>query len=119
MGKISTAKLTYELPVYKASFDLLSLLIDVHTVIPRMYKYTIGECAVKSAQQLLIDIVHANKSRNKSDDLNLALDELEMIKMLMRLGRERKCVSTKLHTKMVVMFENIGKQLNSWSHSAR
>ena len=63
-----------ELPVYKASYDLLLEIFRFTKNFTKEYKYTIGESLKKETVELITLIYRANSKKNKFDILQAARD---------------------------------------------
>jgi hypothetical protein len=61
-----------ELPVYKATYDLLLAIFQFTKDFNREYKYTVGECLKKETIELLTLIYRANSRYDKADVLQMA-----------------------------------------------
>jgi len=69
-----------ELPVYKATYDLLLAIFQFTKDFNREYKYTVGECLKKETIELLTLIYRANSRYDKADVLQMArVEETEVL----------------------------------------
>jgi hypothetical protein len=64
-----------ELPVYKATYDLLLGIFRFTKDFGKEYKYTVGESLKKETIELLTLIYRANVKRDKQDVLQEARDQ--------------------------------------------
>ena len=62
-----------ELPVYKATYDLLLAVFQFTKGFTKEYKYTVGESLKKETIDLLTLIYRANVKRNKMEVLQEAI----------------------------------------------
>ncbi len=65
-----------ELPVYKATYDLLLAIFQFTKEFSKEYKYTVGESLKKETIELLTLIYRANTRHQKADVLRLALQNV-------------------------------------------
>jgi len=65
--------LSEELPVFKATYDLLERLIDLAKDLPKFFRYSVGTRMVDLCLDMLAQIYRANMSQN---DRTQALTEL-------------------------------------------
>ena len=68
-----------ELPVYKASYDLLIEIFRFTKDFSREYKYTIGESLKKETVELITLIYCANSKTNKFEVLQNAYEHIEAL----------------------------------------
>ena len=61
-----------ELPVYKATYDLLLEMFRFTKDFTKEYKYTVGESLKKETIELIILIYRANSRRDKLETLQTA-----------------------------------------------
>jgi len=87
---------TYDhLPVYKASYDLLVLLFQFTKDFSREYKFTIGESIKKETVAMITNIYRANSSYAKKDIIRGARENIETIRLFLRLLKDLKQVNIK------------------------
>ena len=65
-----------DLPVYKATYDLLLAIFRFTKDFNKDYKYTVGESIKKETIELLTLIYRANVKRDKNEVLQEARDQL-------------------------------------------
>lgn len=71
--------LHYELPVYKACYDLLLEVFRFTKGFSKEYKYTVGESLKKETMELLTLIFRANTRKDKTAVLEEARERIEVI----------------------------------------
>jgi len=81
---------TEHLPIYKSTYDLCLYLEQVVHNFSRYHKYTLGADLRDGARRALKLIVRANARRNKVPVLLELREELEELKVLLRLGQDVK-----------------------------
>ncbi|MDR3479042.1 MAG: four helix bundle protein [Gammaproteobacteria bacterium] len=80
-----------ELPVYRDTYQLILRVFGVTKEFSKEYQYTLGQDMKRDALQLMCSIHRANKHGNRAEHLEVFLDELELLKLEIRL-----CVDMKL-----------------------
>ena len=70
-----------ELPVYKASYDLLLEIFRFTKDFTKEYKYTVGESLKKETIELITLIYRANSRKDKYDTLQFAREHIEVIRL--------------------------------------
>jgi hypothetical protein len=107
-----------ELSVYKASYDLLLGIFQFTKEFSKEYKYTVGESLKKETIELLTLIYRANTRRNKEEVLQSAREQIEIIRLLIRVMKDMKQISLEKFVKINESVENVSKQLAGWQKSS-
>lgn len=103
-----------DLPVYKATYDLLLAVFNFTKDFSREYKYTVGESLKKETIELLTLIYRANVRRDKSDVLQEARERIEVIRLFIRLMKDMHQIGLKQFVQINKSVENVSKQLAGW-----
>ena len=106
-----------ELPVYKASYDLLIEIFQFTKEFSRDYKYTVGESLKKETIELLTLIYRANSRKDKGGVLQEARERIEVIRLFIRLMKDMKQINLKKFVEVNKAVENVSKQLTGWQKS--
>lgn len=106
-----------ELPVFKASYDLLLEIFRFSANFTREYKYTVGERLKNHTLDLISLVYKANTSRTKSDIIQQAREQIEMIRLLIRVMKDMQQVSLNSFVTINKQIENVSKQLTGWQKS--
>ena len=111
---------TYDnLPVYKACYSLLLLLFNGARNMQRDYRYTLGETMKNELIALITNIYRANCRIQKKDLLIKARENIEVVRLLLRLCVDLKQFSLKQSATANEKIESISKQLTAWERSCR
>src|SRR2546430_5433642 len=81
---------TEHLPIYKSTYDLCLYLEGVVHNFSRYHKYTLGADLRDGARRALKLVVRANARRDKAPVLLQLREELEELKVVLRLGHDVK-----------------------------
>ena len=108
-----------ELPVYKATYDLLLAIFQFTKEFSKEYKYTVGESLKKETIELLTLIYRANSRHQKFDVLQMAREQIEIIRLLIRVMKDMQQISLKKFVTINKVVENVSKQLNGWQKSQK
>ena len=109
---------TYDnLPVYKASYDLLIEIFEFSKHFTREYKYTLGENLKKETIELIANIYRANCTYEKAGLLQQARENVEIIRLYMRLLNDLKQVNIKKFININERIDVLSKQLTGWQKS--
>src|SRR5665811_588529 len=84
-----------ELPVYKATYDLLLEMFQFTKDFSKDYKYTVGESLKKETIELLTLIFRANSKTDKQLVLQEARERIEVIRLFIRLMKDMHQISVK------------------------
>ena len=106
-----------QLPVYKASYDLLLELYLVSKNMERDYKFTLGENIKNESTALILLIYKANASFDKVALLTQAKEKVEVIRLLLRIYKDLKQLSAPQFVKVSDQLESVSKQINAWHAS--
>ncbi len=110
---------TYDnLPVYKASYDLLIETFAITKIFTKEYKYSLGD---KIKTEILEIIAYIYKANSSFDDrlLNIrqAREKIEVFRLYMRLSKDLKLINLNKFVDINTKIEIISKQLYSWENS--
>ena len=108
-----------KLPVYKASYDLLLDIFRFTANFTREYKFTVGEKLKNETLTLILLVYKANSSTAKVEILQEAREQIELIRVLIRLMQDLKQVSLKSFVMINKKIENVSKQLTGWQKSQK
>ena len=104
----------YHLDVYKASYKLL---VEIHRSFRNLnkeHKYTIGEKVKERVFDVLVGIYRANKSTSKVMVLEQILDDVEYIRLSLRLLRDLRVLNEKKYVRLLVLCEDVRGQFERW-----
>ena len=106
-----------ELPVYKASYDLLLEIFRFTKEFNREFKYTVGESLKKETLDLITLIYRANSKRDKQETIQLAREKIEVIRLFIRLMKDLGQISLNRFVQVNKQVESVSKQLTGWQKS--
>lgn len=106
-----------ELPVYKASYDLLLEIFRFTKEFSKEYKYTVGESLKKETLDLITLIYRANSKTDKKETLQSAREKIEVIRLFVRLMKDLKQISIERFVQVNKQVENVSRQLAGWQKS--
>ena len=108
-----------ELPVFKASYDLLLSVFQFTANFKREFKYTVGERLKNETLALITLVYRANSSKEKVEIIQQAREQIELIRLLIRILKDLKQISLKSFVRINEQIENVSKQLAGWQKSQR
>lgn len=105
------------LPVYKVSYDLLIELFRFTKNFNREYKFTLGESIKKETVEMITNIYRANSSYSKVEITQSARENVEVIRLFLRLLKDLKQVNLIKFVQLNEKIESVSKQLSAWQKS--
>ena len=106
--------LYFDLPVYKKTYDLLLVLLDLSSDLSKTYKYTLGERIQSESIELIVNIYKANSSMEKLQFISKSREHIEIIRLMIRILHDVKQISLKRMIFINTIIEDISKQLVGW-----
>jgi hypothetical protein len=106
------------LPIYKASYDLCLYFEQVVRNFSRYHKYSLGGDLRDGARSVLKLVVRANARRDKTPVLLEVREQVEELKVLLRLGQDVKAFAN-FHSfeHAITLVTEIAKQNEGWLKS--
>ena len=106
-----------DLPVYKASYDLLVEIFKFVRHFNKEFKYTVGDGLKNETMELLTLIYRANTCHEKTAVIQQAREKVELIRLLMRLMMDLKQVNMQKFVFINEKIEGVSRQLVGWQKS--
>jgi hypothetical protein len=106
--------LYYELPIYKESYKLVLYLFTLTKNFNREYKYTLGQNMKDTGMQMVQYIFKANSSLDKMEALTLLSEQIEILKLELRLCVDMRLISPVQQAKAWESIDNISRQTAGW-----
>ena len=107
------------LSVYKASYDFLIRMILLTKNFDREYKFTLGESVKKETMEMVKNIYRANSIVDKKQLIQIARENIEMIRLDLRILKDIKQLNLKRFVFLNAKVEVISKQLVAWQNSSK
>jgi hypothetical protein len=108
-----------DLPLYKASYDLMLEVYSFVGDLGREYRYTIGERVKEEVLELFLLLYRANRNRDKFGVLEKARERIETVRLLVRLTKDLKVLGTRRFALLNERIELVSKQLLGWQKSLK
>ena len=106
-----------QLPVYKQSYDLLLELYTLSKNMERDFKFTLGEKIKNEITSLIVNVYRANCRVDKLKLIEDARENIEVVRLLMRLYKDLKQIKTEEYVSVSQKIESVSKQLAAWQNS--
>lgn len=107
-----------EIPLYLRTVELIKMIYKITHHVPREYKYSLMQDIRRDAMNLTRCIYRANVSQDKRPHLAQLVDEFEFLKLELRLCNDLKIIDTGNYSRLILMMEDIGRQITGWRKSA-
>src|SRR6266487_3482193 len=100
---------TYDnLPVYKATYDLMLLLFQFTKEFNKEYKYTIGESLKNEMLELITDVYRANANmEERARHIKKARENCETVRLFIRLLKDLHQVNIKKFAQLSLQIESV------------
>jgi len=105
------------LPVFKASYDLVLEVFTLCAHLSKDYKYTVGERLKNELMSLMTGIYEANLADGKTEVLQQCRRNVVAVKLYIRLLYDLKVLSVKRFASLSEKVDVISKQLSAWNKS--
>jgi hypothetical protein len=79
----------------------------------------VGEKLKNETLALILLVYRANSSKEKVEIIQHAREQIELIRLLIRLLKDLKQISLKSFVRINEQIENVSKQLSGWQKSQR
>ena len=106
--------LHHELPIYKQTYDLLTMAVQITRNIPRDFKRLIGEELRAECVQMMVLIFRANTATEKYPHIQELLERLQVVELMLRMSKDMRWISIKQFASAVELTQSIGKQATGW-----
>jgi hypothetical protein len=103
-----------ELPIYKLTYELMLLAMELIKNMRRDYKGTVGQKINAECLELSLLVYKANCARNKVPHLTLLLERVQVTELLFRLSVDLTLISKGQFAKAIELTGKIGRQANGW-----
>ena len=103
-----------ELPIYKVTYDLLSLIVQAVRNMPRDVKVQVGGKLLDECSEISVLILRANVARDKAPHLLELVERQQVIELLIRLARDLRFIGLPQYAAAIALTASIGKQANAW-----
>jgi len=104
----------YHLSVYKSSYKLLVEIYNNTKNVNKEYKYSIVQNIKDKSFEVLLNIYRANRSKDKGVYIYQALDDVEYLRLSIRLLRDLNVLNDKKFVNIIVILEDVALQFEKW-----
>jgi hypothetical protein len=106
-------------PIFKDIYAFNVLLLNTTKGFPRDYKFSLGEELVKRNLSILssIQLLISDATEDKLPKIITMINNLHMVRLLIRLSFDTKCINVNKFSFINENIEVILKQLHAWKKS--
>ena len=110
--------MTEQLLIYQKFYDFILAFYPVINHIPKSHRLVMGRHLEELCLLLLTLIIKANRERGNNRTIlqTQISDELDVLRILVRLSKDLKFMSIKQYTLIAERLNEVGKMVYSWTH---
>lgn len=102
------------LPLYKLTYDLLGMSVDLVRQFPRDIKATLGATIRDECVCMLVMIARANAAADKVPHITKLLEARETVELLLRTCHDKRFIGTERWADAIELLARIGQQAGGW-----
>jgi hypothetical protein len=108
-------------PLFKDIYAFNVLILNTTKGFPRDYKFSLGDELIKRNLSVLssIQLLISHATENKMPQINSMINNLHMIRLLIRLSLDTKCINVNKFSYINEKIEGILKQLHAWQKAQK
>lgn len=106
-------------PVFHRFYILTGWLLDRVEGFPKNARFTFGQRITDLSLQITEKIVRAAYGRRRADNLEAANTSLEVLRVMLRLSKDRRYISHKQYEHAIGELLEIGQMIGGWMKEAR
>ena len=105
-----------DIPIFSKLYDLYKLFNQYLLLFPKAKRYSLGQ----KIDQLMLEIIELTitagylPKEQKLSVLQRASVKLDLLKILLRLSFETKCLDNKKYQQLVLQIVEVGRMLGGW-----
>lgn len=105
------------LPIYKASYTLMTIVSRMMPDLPRDCRYSLGQDARRKIMEIIILVYRANRTRHKAPIIAKMRESLLEVQVYMRLMCDLKYISEARYAALAEHMSSMSKQMAAWEKS--
>ncbi|MBI3680493.1 MAG: diversity-generating retroelement protein Avd [Acidobacteria bacterium] len=105
--------------VVQRAYELVLWLLPKAERFPRSFRFTVGERTVAAGLDLLLALVEASYSADKSAFLDQASRKTNTLRYLLRIAKDLKLLTVDSYAFVSEKLEEIGRMTGGWRKTAR
>ena len=106
------------LPIYKTTYELLTLVTRKTKDFPRDFKYSLGDKIRGECIDLVVLIYKANSFKHRKEFLEEILERVQVVELMLRLSKDMHLINIDSFSEIVTLTDSLARQARGWiSHS--
>ena len=106
---------TKSLPIYRATYQLLELVVGIARNFPRDLKISLAGRLQDECVELVVCVYRSNFARHGRKELiEKALERVQTLELLIRLCHDMRLINNKSHAALIELTDSIGRQATGW-----
>ncbi len=120
LNEYARLRMHENLLVFQKAYSLTLWLFPIINRIPKSHRLILGKELEERLIMIVIAVIEANKERglNRIAIQKRISDELDVVRILFRLGKDMQFVSIKQYSIGVEKINEIGRMLSAWRDSS-
>ena len=105
-----------DVPIFHKMYNLYKILSEYQGGIPKVKRYTLWQLCENISLSLLVILIRTGnqKEEKKLETLYEISNNIDLLKVLMRLAKETKIISLKQYIVIQEILQEIGKMTGGW-----
>lgn len=110
-----------DIPIFHKTYEIYKLFSQFITLFPKGKRYTLGQKIDQTILEIIELIIIAGYSTHeqKLPILQKVSIKLDLVKILLRLANETKCMDNNKYQQIISHILEIGKMLGGWIKSVK
>ena len=110
-----------DIPLFARLYDFYKSLSQFILLFPKARRYTLGQKLENLTLEIIEQVIKAGTSsrREKLLYINTAIISLDLLKILIRLAKDIKCLDNKKYLQLQESLQEIGRMLGGWKRSIK
>lgn len=115
------AEFGLDIPIFTKLYDFYKELSQVLVLFPKAKRFTLGQKLDNLTLEILESVIAAGTSfqDKKLFHLEKAIVSLDLLKILIRLAKDTRCLDNKKYLQLEESLQEIGRMLGGWRRSVR
>ncbi len=103
-----------DLPIYKVTYELMLLAMQLIKNMPRDFKGSTGKRINDECLGLTMLVYHANCAKDKTPYLDKLIERAQVVELLARLICDLKLIAPAQYAKVIGLTASISRQAKGW-----
>lgn len=110
-----------DIPIFTKLYDFYKNLSQILVFFPKAKRYTLGQRLDNLTLEIFESSIAAGISPHDQKLLHLekAIVSLDLLKILLRLAKDIRCLDTKRYIQLQESLQEIGRMLGGWKRSIK